>query len=231
MVLICLFVYLGLWQLDRAEQKKILYAEFQNRQSSEAMDLNLEKNHKLNKEAVIWRKTEAKGKFLDQYQILLDNQVEDTHAGYFVYTPFKLDRSNNIVLVNRGWLLADADRTVAPDLVLTDSIVKIIGVLKEAPNTGLLLQETPPEKMEENIYRVQRISLEEIEDLTKEKLLPYIIRLEPESEHGYTRNWRLPGSGENKNYGYAFQWFTFAVVLLIIYLVLNIKKIQGKTNE
>lgn len=231
LIFISLFVSLGFWQLDRAEYKRNLYSEFENRQSSETVDFSLEKNYQLDKEDLIWRKLEATGEFLEQYQILLDNQVEDTHAGYFVYTPFKLYQNDLVVLVNRGWLLADTDRTVSPKLLFTNGVVKINGVAKEKPKTGLLLKEMPPEKMNETTYRVQRIDIEEIEELTNTKLLPYIIRLEPESEHGYIRKWRLPGSGENMHNGYAFQWFAFAAVLLIIYLILNVKKIRDRLHE
>ncbi len=230
LIFISLFISLGFWQLDRAEYKRDLYSEFQNRQSSEAINFNLEKNKQRDKEDLIWRKVEAKGEFLEEFQILLDNQVEDTYAGYFVYTPFKLDQSEQIVLVNRGWLLADTDRSVSPKLIFTNGLVKINGVVKEVPKTGLLLKEMPPEKMDEKIYRVQRINIDEMEQLIKKKLFPYVIRLEPESEHGYIKKWRLPGSGENMHMGYAFQWFTFAAVLLVIYLLLNIKKTE-QTHE
>lgn len=219
-----LFVSLGLWQLNRAEYKGEIYSEFEARQSAAAIDFNQEKNNQLDKESLVWRELKATGTFLEQYQILLDNQVEDTHAGYYVYTPFKLDQSEKFVLVNRGWLLASPDRTVPPELVLSKDLVSINAVVKEIPKTGLLLKEMPPEKVSETIYRVQRINLQELEQLTGVKLLPYIIRLEPESEHGYLRKWRLPGSDENMHLGYAFQWFAFAAVLLVIYLVLNIKK-------
>jgi surfeit locus 1 family protein len=219
-----IFVSLGFWQLDRAEYKRSIYAEFENRQSAEPIDFNQHKNNELAQEAIIWRQLIASGEFLEQHQILLDNQVEDTHAGYYVYTPFKLDRSDKIILVNRGWVIAGVDRAVSPELVISYGQVNINAVAKEIPKTGLLLKELPPEQMSETVYRVQRINIEELEDLTKIKLLPYILRLESESEHGYRRQWRLPGSGENVHNGYAFQWFSFAAVLLIIYLVLNFKR-------
>ena len=233
LIFITLFAYLGMWQLDRAEYKRNLYTEFENRQSSSETDFNQEANNKLDKQALIWKRIKVRGEFLEQYQILLDNQVEDTHAGYFVYTPFKIDQSEKVVLVNRGWLIANTDRTVSPELVMTNGPVEINAVVKDTPRTGLLLKELPPEKLKETIYRVQRIDINELEDLTQQKLLPYIVRLEPESKHGYIKKWRKPGSGENTHNGYAFQWFAFAVVLLIIYLALNIKKIDkaGKQNE
>ncbi len=226
LALLYLFVSLGLWQLDRAEGKRTQYAEFESRQLSEAIDFNLKKNYQLDQQALIWRKLKASGEFLEQYQILLDNQVEDTHAGYYVYTPFKLHRSKKVVLVNRGWLVAGPGREKIPELSVTNGQVDIKAVVKEIPKTGLLLKELPPEQMGETVYRVQRINIEELEELTKTKLLPYIVRLESDSEHGYLRKWRLPGSGESTNLGYAFQWFAFAIALLIIYLVLNIKKME-----
>ena len=44
--------------------------------------------------------------FLEGFQVILDNQVQNTKAGYYVYTPFQLDDSEHVVLVNRGWLAA-----------------------------------------------------------------------------------------------------------------------------
>lgn len=228
LIFLSLFISLGFWQLDRAEYKKNLYADFKNRQSAPSLNFDLDISNNLDKKDLLWRHVNANGKFLEQYQILLDNQVYDTKAGYFVYTPFQLVNSNKVVLVNRGWLLANSDRSVSPGYVLTDGTVHIKGVVKETPKTGLLLKDLPPEKVNEKTHRVQRIDIDELSELTKLDLMPVIIRLEPESDHGYTRKWQLPGSGENTHYGYAFQWFSFAAVLFIIYLVLNIKKIEEK---
>jgi len=232
LALICLylFVSLGFWQLDRAEYKKNLYSEFEKRQSALAIDFNLEKNNKLDLEALIWKELKVTGEFLEHYQILLDNQVEDRSAGYYIYTPFKIDQSELVVLVNRGWLKGNPDRSVIPELVMTKGLVEINAVAKDIPKTGLLLKEMLPEKMTDKVYRTQRINIKELEELTKMDLLPYIIRLEPESEHGYRKKWRLPGSGETMHYGYAFQWFAFAAVLLMLYLGLNIKK-QDQTHD
>jgi surfeit locus 1 family protein len=223
LVFISLFTSLGFWQLDRAEQKRTLFAEFESRQSGKPIKFDQDHINKSDKEEIIWRHVDASGKFLEQYQILLDNQVEKGQAGYFVYTPFKLEQSELVVLVNRGWLSTGNDRTVSPELILTNGLVTIAGVVKNEPKTGVLLKEAHPEEMNKGMYRVQQLKIKEVSALTKTKLLPYIIRLEPESEHGYSRQWRSPGSGENVNLGYAFQWFAFATTLLIIYLATNIK--------
>jgi surfeit locus 1 family protein len=230
LVFFCLFISLGVWQLDRADYKRTLYSDFENRQSGQAIDLNHDNTKLSDKEEIIWRHVNATGEFLEQHQILLDNQVEKGQAGYYVYTPFKLEQSEHAVLVNRGWLSTGNDRTVSPALIMTNDLVNIMGVAKEEPKTGLLLKNMPPEQMNKGVYRVQRLNIDEVAELTKTKLLPYIVRLEPESKHGYRRQWQLPGSGVSIHNGYAFQWFAFATVLLIIYLVLNIKN-KHKTGQ
>jgi len=230
LIFFSLFISLGFWQLDRADYKRTLYSDFENRQSGQAIDLNHDNTKLSDKEEIIWRHVNATGEFLEQYQILLDNQVEKGQAGYYVYTPFKLEQSEHAVLVNRGWLSTDNDRTVSQALIMTNDLVNIMGVAKEEPKTGLLLKNMPPEQMNKDVYRVQRLNINEVAELTKTKLLPYIVRLEPESKHGYRRQWQLPGSGVSIHNGYAFQWFAFATVLLIIYLVLNIKN-KHKTGQ
>jgi surfeit locus 1 family protein len=38
------------------------------------------------------------------------------------------------------------------------------------------------------------------------------------------QEWTLPGTGEEKHYGYAFQWFSFAIAVIIIYLIMGFKR-------
>ena len=201
---------------------------FLSRQSEQAVDFGLLADTN-NVEDILWRSVQATGHFDNSLQILLDNRVVNTKAGYFVYTPFNVVNSNKKVLVNRGWIESAADRKDILNIDVSDKLTSIIGVIKAEPLTGLVLKEMPPEKITEKIYRVQKLDIEEINKQLNIDLLPFIIRLEPESEHGLLRVWPLPGSDEAKHLGYAYQWFAFATTLLIIYLLLNIKKV--KTHE
>ena len=167
---------------------------------------------------------------MEEQQILLDNQVNAGQAGYYVYTPFKIKNSSDIFLINRGWVPVGKDRNKSPKLIFTEGEVTIEGVFKKEPRTGVLLMENKAEKIEDGVTRFQKIVISEISDKTKINLFPYVIRLLPESKHGYIRNWKLRNSGENVHIGYAYQWFAFATTLFIIYFVLNIKR-QGYVNE
>lgn len=219
-------VSLGLWQLDRAEQKRAHYKAFIERQSGEMLNINDLQTDRLDKQAMQWLPVQATGAFFEEIQFLLDNQVVNTKAGYFVYTPFRLQDTKAWVLVNRGWLPVGPDRSVVPDFKLTTGEVTITGVAKAAPLTGITLRETEPEQMAVGAYRLQKIDLAQLAGFIDKDLLPYVIRLGPDSDHGYLRQWRAPGSGEMTNLGYAFQWFAMAAALLVIYLIVNSKKIS-----
>lgn len=221
-----LFISLGVWQLHRAEYKRTLYADFLKRNAAPAVNIEEIYRDINEKEKILWRQVKATGTFNEDTQILLDNQVERDEAGYYVYTAFKPEGIADWILVNRGWIATGADRSLIPELIKTNSLVNINGVIKDLPRTGLLLKESLPETLAKDVIRVQKLDLTEIEKLLNIKLMPVILRLEPESSYGYVREWHIPGSGEEMHLGYAFQWFAFATTLLIIYLVVNVKRLH-----
>ena len=218
------FIYLGLWQLDRAEQKRALHHEFETRQDADVIDLNSMRALHKSFDELNWRNISAEGTFSEEINILLDNQIENGMAGYFVYSPFKLKEQNLWVLVNRGWITVGDSRDVPPRTEAAEEALNITGSVKPPPWTGILLAENIIEQLDESTYRVQKLELNGIEELLNIELLPYIIRMDLKSPAGFIRQWKVPGTGEEKNLGYAFQWFAMATVILFVYLILSIKR-------
>ena len=59
--------------------------------------------------------------------------------------------------------------------------------------------------------------------------MPYMIYLNPIIDKELYEIFKLPAPDSKKNYGYAFQWFAFAVTLLIIFVRLSLtRKSNGK---
>lgn len=218
--LLPLLIYLGLWQLDRAEQKSNLLEQKLQRSNDEPITTLLPG---MDSGSLLWRKAVLRGVFRHSPVFLLDNQVLKNEVGYFVYSPFELN-NGNIVLVNRGWIKAGVTRDLIPDIPVPHDVSEITGVIKEAPFTGIALAQNTDEDLGKGVYRLQHIELEKLVKNYGLTLLPHVIRLEPESKGGFMRDWRKPGSGKEKNLGYAFQWFAMASALLIIFLVVNLKK-------
>jgi surfeit locus 1 family protein len=219
-----LFLSLGFWQLDRAAQKLVLHHEFEARQAMSEIDFNKEDDLRNNFGQLHWRKIVIEGVFSRDVNILLDNQVQGGVAGYFVYTPFKLKEQEVWALVNRGWVPAGASREKPPEIDAGSEVLQIVGSVKSPPKTGILLAENIVERLSEGVVRVQKLELAGIEETINLELLPYVVRMNPESPAGFARSWKAPGSGEEKHLGYAFQWFAMAAAIFVIYMVLNIKR-------
>jgi surfeit locus 1 family protein len=219
-----LFISLGVWQLDRAEQKRALHHEFESRQDADAINLNSKQALREIFDELHWRKILAEGMFSRDVNILLDNQIENGAVGYFVYTPFKLKEQDVWVLVNRGWVSIGGSRDNPPKIATAEEPLKITGSVKSPPWTGILLAENIVEQLDEQTVRMQKLELTRVEELLDVEFLPYIIRMDLESPAGFARRWKAPGAGEERNIGYAFQWFAMAAAIFVIYLVLNFKR-------
>ncbi len=226
LLLFPLLLSLGFWQLDRAEQKRVLDEDFRSRQSAAATDLNQVAELRNDTDAMLWRKVTIDGAFSGGVNVLLDNQVLNGEVGYFVYTPFKLRDENVWVLLNRGWIAAGERRDHAPKVTADEATLRISGDVKTPPITGILLAENILESLGDGTVRLQKLEMDKVENYLGARLLPYIVRLDAKSPAGFVRHWQLPGSGEAKHLGYAFQWFAMAAALMLIFLVLNIKRIN-----
>jgi surfeit locus 1 family protein len=56
-------------------------------------------------------------------------------------------------------------------------------------------------------------------------LLPFVLRLSPASEQGYTREWQLrTGLTPERHLGYAVQWFALAAALLTLCIWVAVKR-------
>ena len=76
---------------------------------------------------------------------------------------------------------------------------------------------------------VQEFQLESLEQLLGVKLQPLLLLLEKDDEFGFIRDWKpVYGVTPDKHRAYAVQWFTLAVVLLLIYIGVNSRRISNE---
>lgn len=226
LLLLPLFFSLSFWQLHRADQKAILSDLFEKRQYAAAVELNKENDLRVRQDQLLWRRIKAQGRFSKGINILLDNQVVNGIAGYFIYTPFHIEHKRDWILVNRGWIAVGDSRERIPNVSAPAEILIVSGNIKPPPRTGILLADNTVEQIDQRTFRVQKLVLDEIEEFTGVSLLPYVLRMSAESPAGFKRNWPPPGIGPERHRGYAFQWFMIGAVLLFIYLILNVKRIK-----
>ena len=132
-----LLISLGFWQMGRADEKRIFLQK--QAQSAEQDIVKLELLIELDLEKIRYRKVNVTGHFDQDHQFLIDNQIVNGRAGYFVMTPFKIDNSNTAVLVNRGWVELNKDRRILPDLPITNLKTSISARINHFPVVGIRL--------------------------------------------------------------------------------------------
>lgn len=233
-LLLPLFISLGFWQINRADEKHQLYENYIDKKNKPAVPLaKFVKDARHVETPADWTRVKLKGRFSSAPTILLDNKIVNGQVGYYVYKPFKPDGLDKLILINLGWVAAALDRTKAPELYTTGLLDEIIGVIKQPQYSGIALGKIEPEFIKEDIIRVQSIDYQLLSDVLNKNLEHYIVRVSSESKTDYYTNWPEPGFGKDKHYGYAFQWFSFATVLVGLYLYLNIHRIKcdGRSNK
>ncbi len=225
-IVIALCVQLGFWQYNKAQSK--IKAQ---QQIDLGMQLAPAKLPSTIEDEEKWRykRVSFKGEYLPDYQIILDNRVHNTKAGYQVITPVKLLDEERFVLVNRGWIEGNPNR-VLPNIATPQGEHNFVGDLF-FPLAAVFTLESDQAKNAPWQPLWQHIDMQRYQSLVPFKVAPYIVRLAPEQmAGGFVRDWPVPKSRITVHLGYAYQWFGFAITLFIIYIVLNIKKLK-KENE
>ena len=98
-LLLCLLVNLGFWQMRRAHAKEFLLERLAQRTQLAPVTLDQLLSHGSD---LADYPLQVTGRFLEQYSLLLDNRSHNGIAGYQVLTAFLTE--GRILLVNRGWI-------------------------------------------------------------------------------------------------------------------------------
>jgi len=216
-----LFAMLGMWQLDRAAQKRATFAEFEQRGRAAQVDLN--QPGVADSVALNGYRAVAAGHYPGA-TILFDNQMHRGRAGYLVYSVFKLDGRHESVLVNRGWLKAAADRSVVPELAAPAAGKQLEGRLNLPPHVGLRFEGGDMiEHLAADLWRVQSIDFTDLTTTVGVDLLPITVMLNSDTPDHFVRSWTSPGSDETRHLGYAFQWFALAVTVVVVTVALTLR--------
>lgn len=220
--LILLFTRLGVWQLQRAEAARSLQAAVAAQAQAAPLELaaaGILAN--ADTDALAGRRVTVRGRWENRYQVLLDNQVAAGQAGYFVYTPLRVDGCACAVLVNRGWVPVGPDRGTAPAVELAPAVAAIEGAAAPPPPAGVGVRADRTELLAPGLLRVQRLDPAGIAKWLDVPVLPLTVRLDPRLPDGYLRAWAPPPGRAARHEAYAAQWFLLALLVPILLIGLN----------
>ena len=221
--LLPLLIALGIWQLGRSEEKRLfLKQQEQGLASSEIIQLSTAIVD--NVDVLRYKKVQVTGHYDQAHQFLIDNQISDGKVGYFVLTPFVLQGETKAVLVNRGWVPLDKNRSVLPDVQIKNDETVIKGRINRFPGVGIKLAgaEIPTEGWPSV---VQVIDSQVLAKKLAYSLFPFQLELDKDLPEGFKREWQtttlmLP----EQHTAYAMQWFALAFTLTLLFIGYSFKR-------
>ncbi|MDD1615539.1 MAG: hypothetical protein CG439_626 [Methylococcaceae bacterium NSP1-2] len=220
--LLSLLLSLGAWQLNRAQQKRDFLQQQAQSQTVETARLSTAIGN--NAETLRYRKLEVVGHYDVNHQFLIDNQISEGKVGYFVLTPFILQGENKAVLVNRGWIALNSDRSHLPDVSMVAEPTTISGRANSFPSVGIKI--TGAEIPTDNWPSVVQVVNSEI--LAKKlgyPLFSFQLELNKELPNGFKREWHTTTIMQPEQHtAYAVQWFALALTLTVLFIVYSFKK-------
>jgi surfeit locus 1 family protein len=223
---IALFVRLGIWQLDRANEAERLLAAFDNAPKAAFEDFDAVRAAP---PADRFPHVRVSGKFLADRGWLRDEQMRDGKLGVEVYAALAADgdTSGAVLLVDRGWVEWAHEPGTQPALPpLPPDAVTLAGVYAPFPGNGIrvggnaLLRQTTWPKL------TLAIDAQEIAADLGRPLSPRVLLLDADPTSGFLRAWTPTLMPPERHRGYAVQWFGFAVAALVIFVLLHYKKVQ-----
>ena len=213
-----LFIALGFWQLDRADQKRAIAHNVELRRKLPALALTGELPAA---EQLEYRSAIAVGRLLADRTVLIENRKYQGKTGFHVITPLQLSESGRIVLVNRGWISREqaADPASIPQPEGNQTIHGIINI-PQPPALNLTL----PAESTEALPHWPFLTLEHFSAWSGQQVLPFMILQAPVDAGGFVRQWPEPQINVGMHIGYAIQWFAFALIALLIWLRLSLHR-------
>ena len=208
-----LFASLGRWQLDRAEDKRELFAAFAAG-SDRVIELptGLEPIGR-------YRRVTAGGRYDASRQFLLDNMTHDGVPGVHVLTPLLRD-DGTAVIVNRGFVPSGGRRNQLPDLPAGGEPRRVSGRMDFLPRPAVEL-EAPPSSGWPRLLSFPRAG--DLASALDTPVHPQVLLLDADQPDGYLRDWQPPGMTPEKHVGYAVQWFGLAAAVFVTWFVLSIR--------
>ncbi|MBY0268702.1 MAG: SURF1 family protein [Burkholderiales bacterium] len=212
---IALTLALGQWQTGRARYKDNLQQRYEAQAREPALRIG---GQLLERDALLFRRVEVRGEFAPQHTVFVDNRMYQHRPGYHVATPLRIAGSQRYVLVNRGWLPGNRDRS--PPQVNTPAGEQVVQGIAVAYSERYLELST---QVAEGHIR-QNLVLERYRQETGLDLQPFVIQQDGKADDGLVRVWSRPDLGRNTHLAYAFQWYALSFAIFIYYLVTHVQR-------
>ena len=209
-----LFVFLGMWQLQRLDERQTRNAAIIARSHEVSRPLSaLIVDHGQDGEALAHRKTTVVGTYRNDEEFLSIGRIYGDIVGTLVLTPLERE-DGSVLIVVRGIAPPGIAGPPAEGYEVPSGIVQLEGVIGEG-EAPLRIGESDPETG--TIESLSRVDLTYIDRWVDGEVLPVTLLLESQSPGSALEPIRIPPEelSDGSHLGYAIQWFAFAVIAII----------------
>lgn len=215
-------IWLGFWQLARAEEKRVLLEHYEARRSAEPVTLDA----LLEARDPGYRRVRLQGRFDAAHSLLLDSRTHAGQVGVELLQPFHDRLSGLQVLINRGWL-PWPDRRQPVLFQTPEQTLELLAWVYIPPGTGLRLREVDAQGWPRLVNRVDPDAL--WRDLAVAGY-PHEVRLESGSA-ALMVDWPVVSTSPDMHLGYAVQWFALGAALLGLFIYLGVYNARGDRDD
>ena len=214
---LALLISLGFWQLDRANEKRVIEDQIANANS---FDVELVTSVEFLKDREYYH-VRLQGSYVGDKQFVYDNQIVDQVPGYYVLTPLVLKGDSKAVLINRGFIPWNGRRDKLADIDISEKLTEVkVQISKPVKRMELEASEIAGEFP----VLIQALDLDDMSTIAALDFINVVGLLSPESENGFVRQWEPYTGSIERHIGYAIQWFLMALVLAFIGIRLVLKQ-------
>lgn len=214
-------VRLGIWQLDRLEGRRAANDRVRAGLQEPVASLEDLLNGAVAPADLAWRPAEVSGDYDRDEEVILYGRTQDGRPGDHVLTPLVL-ADGTAVVVDRGWIPfePEQDPPVSGPAAAPDGHVSVTGVVL-APGSGAVAGEASG--VTDPVTTVRQVDLGVLQRQVPYELAPVALQLReqrPEQTAALPEPAPLPELDEGPHLSYAIQWFAFATIAVVGYVLL-----------
>jgi surfeit locus 1 family protein len=213
--MVALTVSLGNWQSGRAEEKYRLQTLLEARGAEQPLTLTGATG---SAEQLRFRRVRARGRFVADGQIFVDNRVHGGRAGFHVVTPLAIAGSGALLLVNRGWVARSPAYPAPPEVPVPDGEVTVEGLATVPPARVL---ELSSDTVSGSVW--QNLSVERYAAHVRRDVVPVVL-LAASPAPGLAAVEEKPDAGIAKHREYSLTWYSLAVTVAGLWVGLNLRR-------
>ena len=200
-------ISLGMWQIERANEKKLIIANYDKLLVS--APIALQKNQMLNN----WQPIKTTGTYEDTI-VYEDNAINNGKAGFKVYHLFRND-DGTFIFIHRGFIERNLIKNNLPEVEIPTEKKSIYGTTLFKQNNTFV------KNIEESDSRIiQEFNASLLIDkypMLKDKYLhPFLFNLDIRDVNKYQPIEKPVNMTASKHIGYAIQWFGLCAALIIL---------------